>query len=139
MASPVEATILLADAAVGDPSGKMHMLGAGWSLTGSPTAPSAVAVFLRIPWDRTNQRIHFALFLVDGDGRQVELGGTPIRVDQDIEVGRPPGLQPGTPIDTSFQLSVGSMPLPGGRYRWTLQGGDADTSIGFTVRQIPQG
>jgi hypothetical protein len=136
MASPIEATMLLADAAVADPTGKIHMLGAGWSVTTSPTAPSAVAVFLRIPWDRTNTKIPCTLELVDADGHAVSLGnGQPgIRVDQIIEVGRPPGLEPGTPIDASFQISVGILPLKPGRYQWRLKAAEGEWSISFTVQ-----
>jgi hypothetical protein len=141
MASPIEATMLLADAAVADPTGKIHMLGAGWSVTTSPTAPSAVAVFFRIPWDRTNTKIPSTLELVDADGHPVSLGnGEPgIRIDEVIEVGRPPGLEPGTPIDASFQISVGSLPLKPGRYQWRLTVAEGEWSISFTVRspQIP--
>ena len=48
----IEAQLLLCDAAVADQAGKLHMLGAGWSVTSSPTSPQAVAVLLKIPWDR---------------------------------------------------------------------------------------
>lgn len=134
MASPIEATLILADAAVGDPAGKLHMLGAGWSVTGSPTAPAAVAVFFRIPWDRSNQKIQTKLELVDADGRPVVIDGQGIRVEQTMEVGRPPGLEPGTPLDASFQLSVGPMPLNPGRYQWRLTAAEGEWSIAFTVR-----
>lgn len=72
MASPIEATVLLCDAAQADPSGKLHMLGAGWSITSSPTAPSAVAVLLQIPWDRANQKLRIQLQLENADGDHVE-------------------------------------------------------------------
>jgi hypothetical protein len=136
MASPLEATILLADAAVADPTGKIHMLGAGWSVTTSPTAPSAVAVFLRIPWDRTNKKIPFTLELVDADGHQVSLDNDHrgIRIEQIIEVGRPPGIEPGTPIDASFQVSLGPLPLEPCRYQWRLTAAEGEWSISFTVR-----
>jgi hypothetical protein len=52
MASPVLAKLILCDYAVADPAGKVHMLGAGWSLTSSPTPPHAVVVLMKIPWDR---------------------------------------------------------------------------------------
>jgi hypothetical protein len=39
----------------------------------------------------------------------------------DFEVGRPPGLKPGTPIDLPLAINVGPMPIPpGGRYEWRL-------------------
>ena len=74
MASPLEIKLILCDAAVADPAGKLHMLGAGWSLTSTPTAPQAVAMLIKIPWDRANQKLHFALRLLDPDGKQVTPG-----------------------------------------------------------------
>ena len=75
MASPLEVTLVLCDAAQVDPAGKVHMLGAGWSTTSSPTAPSAVVVMLGVPWDRTNQKIKARLGLTDADGQPVEVPG----------------------------------------------------------------
>lgn len=134
MASPIEAKLLLCDAAVADPSGKMHMLGAGWSVTGTPTAPAAVAVFLKVPWDRTNQKIPLSLFLCDADGSRVEIDGTLVGLEQQFEVGRPPGLTPGSMIDNSFQLSLGPLPLAPGRYQWRLSVGADEFSESFEVR-----
>lgn len=134
MASPIEATLLLCDAAVADPTGKLHMLGAGWSVTGTPTAPAAVAVFLRVPWDRTNQKIPLSLFLHDADGKRVVIQEEQVGLEQTFEVGRPPGLAPGSTIDHAFQLSLGPMPLPPGRYQWRLSVGGDDFSVAFEVR-----
>ncbi|CAN5670966.1 hypothetical protein BH10ACT8_BH10ACT8_06900 [soil metagenome] len=125
MASQVEAQLILADAAqaVG---GKVSMLGAGWSVTGAPTAPQAVVGLLKVPWDRANEVLPLHLQLVDADGRPVTLlgpDGTPdqlIEFHATVEVGRPPGLTAGTPIDSSFTVNVQPMPLPQGRYTWRL-------------------
>jgi hypothetical protein len=135
VASPIEATLLLCDAAVADPTGKIHMLGAGWSVTTTPTPPHAVAVFLKVPWDRTNQKLPCKLELKDADGKPWTLEGQGVGVEQTLEVGRPPGLAPGTPIDAAFQLTAPSLPLPAGRYEWRLTVADGDWAIGFTVRE----
>jgi hypothetical protein len=134
MASPIEATLLLCDAAVGEPGGKLHMLGAGWSITGTPTAPAAVAVFLKVPWDRTNERLPLSLFLYDADGRQIGIDGKNIGLEQEFEVGRPPGMDPGTPVDHAFQMSLGSLPLPPGRYQWRLTVAGEEFTAAFQVR-----
>lgn len=134
MGSSLEATLLLCDAAVADPTGKLHMLGAGWSVTGTPTAPSAVAVFLKVPWDRTNERIPLSLFLYDADGRQIAMDDRPIGLQQEFEVGRPAGVDPGTPVDHAFQLSVGPMALDAGRYQWRLTVGGEEFVASFQVR-----
>lgn len=42
--------LILCDAAqAAAATGKIHMLGAGWMLTGSPTAPHTVALMIQVP------------------------------------------------------------------------------------------
>ncbi|MGL5857393.1 MAG: DUF6941 family protein [Angustibacter sp.] len=136
MASPIEAVMLLCDAATADPSGKLHMLGAGWSLTVTPTIPSAVAILLKVPWDRTNQQIPLVLALVDADGHEVVLpgGSEGLKIQQTLEVGRPPGVSHGTRLEASFAFSVPSLPLQPGRYEWRLDAGDNRFTASFEVR-----
>jgi len=137
MASPVEAILLLCDAAQADPFGKVHMLGAGWSTTGSPTSPQAVVAMLKIPWDRANQQIPLTLALLDSDGQQVVLGDDsnpqPVRTSVDVEVGRPPGLAHGSPLDSSFVLNLPPMPLAPGRYEWRLSVAETEITTTFQV------
>lgn len=138
MASPIEAQLILADAAqASGVGGKVHMLGAGWSITTSPTAPAAVVGLIKIPWDLANQKIAMLVELVDEDGKPVQLpgpkGDEPVRFGADLEVGRPAGLKPGTPIDASFTVNVAPMPLSPGRYSWRLQLGDDVVLNSFQV------
>ncbi len=139
MASPVEVKLILCDAAVADPSGKVHMLGAGWSVTGVPAAPHAIALLAKVPWDRTNQKLRLDLELVDADGRPVTLNdpnGSPVPVAQqaELEVGRPAGVAPGSMLNAAFALSVPSMPLPPARFTWRLDLAGVLDSESFTVR-----
>ena len=130
--SGIEATVLLCDAASGDPSGKMHMLGAGWSVTGSPTAPAAVVVLLKVPWVRAETALYPSLRLVDADGRTVLVNQKPVGVRQELGPGRRPDVPAGVPIDASFALKVSPLPLPAGRYRWLLElDGDEIYAIGM--------
>lgn len=131
--STIEATVLLCDAAVGDPTGKMHMLGAGWSITGTPTAPAAVVVLLKVPWDRAGGKLPVLLRLVDADGHPVTIDGRTVGLRQEMAVGRRPEVQPGVPVDASFALNLGPMTLPPGRYRWLLDIDEEQWSAGFTV------
>lgn len=140
MASPVEAKLILCDAAQADPLGKLHMLGAGWAVTGSPTAPQAVAVMLKVPWDRTNQKIHVVLRLLDGDGKDVHIAapdGTEqtLRIESEIEVGRPPGVAHGSHIPAAFAVNIPSLPLPPGRYVWDLVAAETTESESFQVME----
>ena len=115
------------------------MLGAGWSVTGSPTAPHAVAILVKVPWDRANQPIHGTLTLVDTDGHPIELSmatGSPAKVTMefDLEVGRPAGLEHGSMIDAAMAFNIGPLPLPGGRYQWRLDLGGQHFAASFAAR-----
>ena len=133
----IEAQLLLCDAAVADPGGKLHMLGAGWSMTGSPTSPQAVAVLLKIPWDRANERLQLVLRLVDPDGAPVVVttaeGPQEVTMGGDIETGRPPGVTPGSQLDAALAFTVPSLPLPPGRYQWRLDVADDTFTASFQV------
>lgn len=137
MASSVQAQIILCDAAVSDPSGKLHMLGAGWSTTTSPTTPSAVALLLKIPWDRANEKLPLKLALLNADGHPVNLptpaGPQSIGAQAEIETGRPVGLPPGSMLDASFTLNIGPMPLRPDGYEWRLEFAGAVFSAFFRV------
>jgi hypothetical protein len=138
MGSPIEAQMLLCDAAVADAAGKLHMLGAGWSMTSSPTSPQAVAVLLKIPWDRANERLTMVLRLLDPDGRPVAVG-TPeggvqeVTMGGAIEAGRPPGVAPGSQLDAALAFNVPSLPLAPGRYQWRLDVADDTFTASFQV------
>lgn len=135
--SGIEAQLLLCDAAVADPNGKLHMLGAGWSMTGSPTSPQAVAVLLKIPWDRSNEQLAMVLRLVDPDGRPVTVatpdGTQEVTMGGNIEAGRPPGVTPGSQLDAALAFSVPSLPLAPGRYQWRLDVADDTFTASFQV------
>jgi len=138
MASPVAAQIILCDAAQADPgTGKVHMLGAGWSMTRSPTS-HAVAVLMKIPWDRANEPIALTVKLLDADGRRAQVitpGGVvpAMQAEGKVEVGRPAGIAPGSLLDASFVLNVPPVSLAPGRYEWRLEIGEASYSAPFTV------
>lgn len=126
--------------------GKLYVIGGGWSVTGPQPAPSAVALKIDVPWDRANQRMHLELSLLGEDGQPVTMPGPagpqPVRMDGQFEVGRPPGLKPGTPIDVALAMNVGPLPLPPGqRYSWELSI-DGETAeewhLAFQTRDVPR-
>jgi len=130
----VKITMMLADAAQ-QVGGKLYVLGGGWSTTGSPTAPMAVAIKIEVPWDRTNVGHEWRLALVDEDGRPVQTSDDrPVEVTGQLEVGRPAGLPEGTPLDAPLVVSFGSMPLQPGRYEWRLEIEEFVESCAFLVR-----
>jgi hypothetical protein len=137
VASALSAQLILCDAAQADPSGKVHMLGAGWSMTRTPTS-HAVTVLLKIPWDRANEPITLTVKLLDADGRHAQVvtptGIVPaMQAEGKVEVGRPAGIAPGSLLDASFVLNVPPLPLAPGRYEWRLEIDDSSYSAPFTV------
>jgi hypothetical protein len=137
------ATMLLADAAQAIDN-KLYVLGGGWSVTGPDPTPSALALALKVPWDEANERHELRIELLDSDGRPVAAGepdARPVVIESQFEVGRPPGLRPGTPIDLAFAIGIGPMPLPpGGRFEWrlTIDGrSEAHWHAAFSTRALP--
>jgi hypothetical protein len=144
-AMPMMATMLLADAAQAIEN-KLYVLGGGWSVTGPDPTPSAIAIVLKVPWDEANARHDLRIELIDADGRPIVVGspedqGKPVVIESHFEVGRPPGLRPGTPIDLAFAVNIGPLPLPpGGRYEWrlTIDGhSEAHWHAAFSTRPKP--
>ncbi|CAN5321351.1 hypothetical protein BH20ACT13_BH20ACT13_18760 [soil metagenome] len=134
--------MLLADYAVVS-DGKLTIVGGGWSQTGPEPAPFAIGLLIQVPWDQANTMHAFSVELVDSDGAEVVLETDedadvqPVAFGEKFEVGRPPGLKPGTPLD--LPVAVNSMPLPldPGRYEWrlTIDGESReDWTLPFTVR-----
>lgn len=137
----MKVTLLLADfAQVAE--GKLTVVGAGWSAIGPAPSPFAIAMIFEVPWDRTNEHHRFRLELVDLDGNPVMVdtprGDEPLFIEGGFEVGRPPGIKRGTPINFPAALNMGPQPLPpGGRYEWRLtvnDESDEDWRLSFTTR-----
>jgi len=133
--------MLLADYAVVS-DGKLTIVGGGWSQTGPEPASFGIGLLIQVPWDQANTPHVFSVELLDADGVSVTFE-TDQGEDQAVafsghfEVGRPPGLKPGTPLD--FPVAVNSTPLPlePGRYEWRLTIDDEarqDWTLAFTVR-----
>lgn len=122
----MEAHVLLADFAQTDPTGKVHALGMGWSLTQSPTPPMAVIVIVKVGWDETNRPHHMALSLVTADGEHAvtvpgPMGEVPLEVQGEFQVGRPAGLPEGSTIDHALAVNITqALLLEAGRYEWRL-------------------
>lgn len=120
---PIPFKLILCDAAQADVSnGKLHMLGAGWNITSSPTPPHAVALMIQVPWDRANQKLAIKLELLTADGDAViahgPTGPRALITESELEVGRPAGVSPGSTMGAAFALNVTPLPLPPGRYEW---------------------
>lgn len=132
--------MLLADYAVVS-DGKLTIVGGGWSQTGPEPASFGIALLIQVPWDQANTLHSFTVELLDADGAAVVLE-TPeeeqaVAFGGEFEVGRPPGLKPGTPLDFPVAMNSTPLPLQPGRYEWRLTIDDQarqDWSLAFTVR-----
>ncbi len=132
-------TLLLSDSAqvAGD---KLYVLGGGWSFTGPQVGPMALAVLVQVDWHEANRPLPFVLELVDPDGAPVLLGeeNQPVRVEGQVEVGRPPGHPEGTAINVPLALGFGSLPLePGRRFVWRFEiagQSQPDWQVAFNTR-----
>lgn len=115
--------MLLCDAAQ-SVGGKLFVLGGGWSqipaaaLAGG--ASMALAVHIAVPWDQANEPLALVARLTTEDGKEVDLGGGPIQAEGQLEVGRPPGLKRGTPLDSTLALNFAGLTLNPGGYVWQL-------------------
>lgn len=135
-------TLLLADSAQAV-SGKLYILGGGWSVIGPDPSPMAIAMMIEVPWDQTNMQHTWKLALFDDDGQPVMVptptGDRPVEFPATVEVGRPPGLKPGTSLAIPMAINFGPLPLrPGTSYVWRLTVNDKtneDWRLPFTVRQ----
>jgi len=119
--------LLLADSAQADPTGKVHALGIGWTVTSTPTPPAALIAMIWVEWHEANQKFNLTGSLVDGDGSEIDVDGPdgfgPIKFEGVIEAGRPPGLPAGTDqmMPLVVNLGPGLKLTPGHRYEWRVR------------------
>lgn len=121
----MKVTLMLADyAQVSD--GKLTIVGGGWDATGPNPLPFAIALKIEVPWRLANMRHKLRLELIDLDGAPVEVetpeGPKPLFIESEFEVGRPPGVRPGTALPCMLALNLAPTPIPpGGHYQWCLE------------------
>jgi hypothetical protein len=107
--------------------GKLYILGGGWSILTkmTPRAKMALAVKLAVPWSRTNEQIPVEANLITDAGEEVtqetDQGVQPVRAVGNIELGRPPGIRPNTPLDAVFVLNFDGLDLEPRGYVWELR------------------
>jgi hypothetical protein len=115
--------MLLCDAASVS-EGKLYILGAGWNLINLafPNAPTnmAIAITIQIPWDEANRPHHLEVELVTEDGQPF---GDGLKLEGDVEVGRPAGLHPGTTLTAPMAFNLNGLLIAPGGYEWRLRVG----------------
>jgi len=115
----MDVTMLLADYAEAV-NNKLYVSGGGWTISGGQgrVARMALAIKIEVPWIAANERHKLHVLLVDQDGKPVELDEKRVEAMGEFEVGRPPGIPAGTPIDVALAFNFQDVPLPAGSYRW---------------------
>ncbi len=131
--------MILCDAAqVAD--GKLYVLGGGWSHNFTPNAPlqMSLGVIIAVPWIRANEKHIVEAVLLTADGQQVEIEGQPVIAGGELEVGRPPGIRPGTQLNTAIPFSFNGVALDIGDYVWELRiNGETEARTPFRVDNPP--
>lgn len=119
--------MLLADWAE-EINGKLYVQGAGWTRAGTATPISmALAVLVSVPWDQANRphKIHAALMTDDGEVVMQPPGEAepkmPVELEGQLEVGRPPGSRPGTPLNAPLGIRFQGVVLQPGAYSWHFE------------------
>jgi hypothetical protein len=126
-------SVVLCDAAqVAD--GKLYILGGGWTHAVITEPLSiALAVVVAVPWGDANRRHPVSVTLRNEDNEVVELEGKPVNTEGQFEIGRPPGLKPGSDLNATMVFKFGGMLLEPGGYVWELQVGDTTEKTPFWI------
>jgi hypothetical protein len=122
--------------------GKLYIMGGGWSrLTQRiPGLDMSVAGKLLVSWVEANRPHRLRVSLLTGDGDPVLAADeTPIRLEGNLEVGRPPRLPEGTELDFPLALRFDDLSLKLGRYRWELHVDDTPIADATFDVISPQG
>jgi hypothetical protein len=132
--------MLLCDAAQ-EVGGKLYVLGGGFSVVNAlpgGLTNLALAVKINVPWDQTNRKVKIEAALMTDDGDRVDLGAGPIGAAGEFEVGRPPGVKPGSDIGVPLALPFPGLKLPLGGYRWEFSvNGTVSATTAFRVQPAP--
>lgn len=135
----IEASLILCDFAEQDPTGKVHLLGAGWSIIGPAPAPHAVVIFVKAPPQK--EPIHLTLRLLGPDNQVVTMPGNAgmqrFEFPGQIEVRSVPGVPADTEGRGAFAFNVVPLPFqPGSKYSWVLEvDGKEQTRASFFMRE----
>lgn len=90
----------------------------------------ALALVFHFEWNETNEDVPVVIELVDDDNQP--LG---IRAAGVLNVGRPPGVKKGSPLQSPFALTLPPIPFQkAGNYRFRVMTGDRElASVPFRV------
>lgn len=121
-------------------NGLLYMLGAGWTDIRPPVDNEGrlgpvhfgIGVSVLVGWNETNQRFPVELTITHEDG-----GEPLVRVEGQIEQGRPPGLAPGSDLRSVIGLDADVQFPRGGGYVVRVTLPEQTKSVSFRV-VVPQ-
>jgi hypothetical protein len=98
----------------------------------------ALGVVIAVPWGDANRRHPLSISLKDQDGQAVEAEMPDgqqqlIQQDSQFEIGRPPGIKPGSDLNAVLVFRYAGLQLAPGGYLWELTVGDAIENVPFWV------
>ncbi|MDW5594636.1 hypothetical protein VSS74_09830 [Conexibacter stalactiti] len=128
----MEADLLLCDHAEAI-NGKLYIMGAAWNLLQAPgqAINVALAIVVKVAWDEADQGHDLIAELLDADGERIMINGEPVAPSGRFELGRPPGLKPGSTLNMPLAFNLTGLVLGVGQYEWRL------TIDGETVARAP--
>src|SRR6266851_3674666 len=99
-------------------NGKLYLHGAGWSDMVQPPGPGGqpgishlgIAASILVGWNETNRRFPLSIMIVHEDGDEI------VKLDAQIEAGRPPGITPGTDFRSLLAINANLAFPKTGRY-----------------------
>lgn len=106
-------------------NGKLYIHGGGWSILYAANRPATMylAMMVTFDWNDTNIQHDLVAELLTADGEVVNLPGSPpvpARAAGRMEVGRPPGVKPGTSLPAPITFGMAGLVLDVGRYVWHI-------------------
>lgn len=128
----MEADLLLCDHAEAI-NGKLYIMGAAWNLLQAPgqAITIALAIVVKVAWDEAEAPHELIAELLDADGERITINGEAVAPSGRFELGRPPGLKPGSTLNMPLAFNLTGLVLGVGQYEWRL------TIDGDTVARAP--
>ena len=101
-------------------------MGGGWNTLFAPGVPVRIAlgVLLAVPWDETNQRRQLRIELLTEDGELVQSNGREVTATAEFDIGRPPGVKPGSTLNAPFAINFDGLVLDAGGYEFVVKIGE---------------
>ncbi len=121
-------------------NGLLYLMGAGWTdhwrqlpPEGSRIPPThfGIGMAIIVPWDETNRRHHVVVRIENSDGREL------IKVESDVEMGRPPGSQAGQDFRSVLAINANVEFPAAGTYRVVATTGESQKHVTFRVNNGP--